>query len=91
MHITTYNLHKTTKWCIMNNENIRKIYTENINANVILAFKQSNADVTRVTVRQKGQMKNQRFYLIKITEKLLPQQTVIFYISHPTLLINLLG
>ena len=65
MHITTYNLHKTTKWCIMNNENIRKIYTENINANVILAFKQRNADVTRVTVRQKGQMKNQRFYLIK--------------------------
>ena len=49
----------------MNNENIIKIYTENINLNVILAFKQNNADVTRVTVRQKGQMKNQRFYLIK--------------------------
>ena len=49
----------------MNNVNIIKIYTENINSNVILTFKQNNADVTRVTVRQKGQMKNQRFYLIK--------------------------
>ena len=50
----------------MNINNVIKIYTENLNANVLIAFKQSGMEIDKTTYRQKGQIKNQRFYAIKI-------------------------
>ena len=49
----------------MNTDIIRKIYSENLNAEILLSFYQENYEIAKSTVRKKGQIKNQRFYCIK--------------------------